>query len=87
MPYNSKYPILREQSPYWLPSKAANPEGNPIEGIASNGKSKGELALTESEKIAERTKSHSRIERKRKKKPLTQKQQEQKYGYTSGFIR
>lgn len=87
MPYNSKYPILQGQNPYWLPSSKALPAANPAEGVASNGRSKADLALTESEKIAERVKNKSGgIERKRKKKVPTEASYHAKYGFTNGFM-
>ena len=70
-----------------LPSKAALPEGNPAEGVASNGRSKADLALSESEKIAERMKNkRGGIERKRKAKVPTEAQVHAKLGYTNGFM-
>ena len=79
--------FLQPQPPFWRPSRGPeSQEGSICDGLACNGKSKGDLELTPSQKIAEKAKARSRIERRRKAKAPTQASYHAQYGYTNGFM-
>ena len=80
--------FLQAQPPFWLPSRApGSQEGSICDGLACNGKSKGDLELTESQKIAEKIKNkRGGIERRRKAKAPTQAAYHAQLGYTNGFM-
>ena len=80
--------FLQPQPPFWLPKRGPESQGDSIcDGLACNGRSKSDLELTASQKIAEKEKDkRGGIERKRKAKAPTQASYHAQYGYTNGFM-